>query len=161
MLKNRYLATIVMLLGVVGLAIGGAFIGISLQKNNFLVDQLRAQQITLGLSADQVAAGQLVDTAQEAQVAADTLASHLSNIAATYNDLMAANPSGRYDPSNPENLTYTAGLNMENSLNMVVLGFGVIQQTEATGATLAVLGVSILLIGVVLFRKNRLTSEVS
>ena len=159
MLKNRYLATIVMLLGVVSLAVGGAFIGIGIQKNNYLVDELRSQQVTLGLTSEQVAAGELVDSAAEAQVAADTLASHLSNIAATYNDLMAANPSGRYDPTNTDNLSYTAGLNMENSLNMVVMGFGVIQVTEATGATLGAIGLAILLVGIVLYKRDRKISE--
>lgn len=160
MFKNRYLATIVMLLGVVGLVIGGAFIGIAVQKNNYLVNQLRSQKVTLGLTAEQIAKGDLVDTPQEAQVAANTLAKHLNSMAATYNDLMAANPNGRYDPTNAQDLSYTAGLNMENSFNLVVLGFGVIQETEVTGATLAVLGAAILIVGIVLFKKDRKTSQV-
>jgi hypothetical protein len=44
---------------------------------------------------------------------------------------------------------------MENSFNLVVLGFGVIQETEVTGAILAVIGLAILLIGIVLFRKEK------
>ncbi len=155
MFKNRYLATIVMLLGIVSLAVGGAFIGIAVQKNNYLVAQLRSQNVTLGLTKDQIAKGDVVDTAQEAQVAANTLATHLNSMAKTYNDLMAANPNGRYDPTNSTDLSYTAGLNMENSFNLVVLGFGVIQETEVTGVILAVIGAAIIIVGVILFRKNK------
>ena len=114
---------------------GVAFIGIAVQKNNYLVAQLWSQKVTLGLTKDQIAKGDLVDTAQEAQVAANTLAEHLGSIAKTYNDLMAANPGGKYDPTNASDLSYTQGLNMENSFNLVVLGFGVIQETEVTGAS--------------------------
>jgi len=159
MLKNRYLATIVLLLGVVSLAIGGAFIGISVQKNNYLVTQLRSQSVTLGLTTAQIANGDVVDNAQEAQVAASTLAKHLSSIAATYSALMAANPGGKYDTTNSQDLSYTQGLNMENSFNLVVLGFGVIQETEVTGATLAVVGAAIVIVGVVLFKKERKMPE--
>lgn len=161
MLKNRLLETIVIVLGVVSLVIGAAFINIAVQKNNYLVGQLRAQKITLGLTKDQIAKGGLVDNSQEAQLAAETLAKHLTSIAATYNDLMAANPSGKYDPSNSKDLTYTAGLNMENSFNLIVLGFGVVQQTAVTGATLAVIGIAITLAGVILFRRKRVPSTTS
>jgi hypothetical protein len=161
MFRNRYLATIVMVLGVASLALGGAFIGIALQKNNLIVSDLKAQNVTLGLTAAQIAKGDVVDNAAEAQVAANTLAEHLSSIAKTYTDLMAANPNGRYDPTNSADLSYTQGLNMENSFNLVVLGFGVIQETEVTGATLAIVGTAIIIVGAVLFRKSKKSSEPS
>ena len=154
----RKLAIIVMLLGIVSLAAGGVYIGLGIQKNNYLVTQLKTQKVTLGLTAAQIANGDLVDNMQEAQVAANTLAKHLGSIAATYSDLMAANPNGKYDPTNATDLTYTQGLNMENSFNMIVLGFGVIQETEATGAIFVVIGAAILLVGVILFRKDKPSS---
>ena len=157
----RKLSIKVILLGIVSLAAGGVYIGLGIQKNNYLVKQLKTQKVTLGLTAAQIANGDLVDNMQEAQVAANTLAEHLGSIAATYSNLMAANPNGKYDPTNATDLTYTQGLNMENSFNMIVLGFGVIQETEATGAILVVIGVAILLVGVILFRKDKpsLTGE--
>ena len=152
---RRNLAIVVMVLGIVSLAVGGAYIGLGVQKNNYLVTQLKAQKVTLGLTTAQIAKGDLVDNMQEAQVAANTLGEHLGSIAKTYSDLMSANPNGKYDPTNASDLSYTQGLNMENSFNLVVLGFGVIQETEVTGAILAVIGLAILLIGIVLFRKEK------
>ena len=131
---HKTLAAIVIILGIVSLAIGGTYIGIGIQKNNYLVTQLRAQDVTLGLTKDQIAKGDLVDNSAEAQVAANTLGEHLSSISKTYTDLMAANPGGKYNPASAADLNYTQGLNMENSFNLVVLGFGVIQETEVTGA---------------------------
>lgn len=152
---RRKLAIIVMVLGILSVAAGGVYIGLGVQKNNYLVTQLRAQKVTLGLTSAQIAKGDLVDNMQEAQVAANTLAEHLGSIAKTYSDLMAANPNGKYDTTNASDLSYTQGLNMENSFNLVVLGFGVIQETEVTGATLVVIGAAILLVGVILFRKEK------
>ena len=152
---RRKLAIIVMVLGILSVAAGGVYIGLGVQKNNYLVTQLRAQKVTLGLTSAQIAKGGLVDNMQEAQVAANTLAEHLGSIAKTYSDLMAANPNGKYDTTNASDLSYTQGLNMENSFNLVVLGFGVIQETEVTGATLVVIGAAILLVGVILFRKEK------
>jgi len=154
-MMRRNLAIVVMVLGAVSLAVGGVYIGLGVQKNNYLVTQLKAQKVTLGLTTAQIAKGDLVDNMQEAQVAANTLGEHLGSIAKTYSDLMAANPNGKYDPTNASDLSYTQGLNMENSFNLVVLGFGVIQETEVTGAILAVIGLAILLIGIVLFRKEK------
>lgn len=155
MLKNRFLESIVIVLGIASLVIGAVFIGVAVQKNNYLTNQLRAQQVTLGLTKDQIAAGDFVDNAQEAQVAADTLAEHLSGIAKTYSDLMAKNANGRFDPANPTNLDYAQGLNMENSFNLVVLGYGVIQETEVLGITLIIIGAAITLVGVILFKKKK------
>jgi hypothetical protein len=152
---GKKLAMIVMVLGVISVAAGGVYIGLGMQKNDYLVKQLRAQDVTLGLTSAQVAKGDLVDNMQEAQVAANTLSEHLSSIAKTYTDLEAANPNGKYDPSNTTDLSYTQGLNMENSFNLVVLAFGVIQETEVTGITLLVIGAAIIFVGVILFRKDK------
>jgi hypothetical protein len=154
MLKNRFFETIVIVLGVISLVVGAVFIGVGVQKGNYITDNLKAQQVTLGLSKDQIAAGQYVDNAARAQVAAETLAAHLKSISPTFSALTAKNSSGKFDPTNATNLDYGQGLNMENSLNMVVMGYGVVQETEILGITLVVIGLAITLVGVVLFRKN-------
>jgi hypothetical protein len=158
--KIQMVSMLVVVLGIVSLVIGAVFVGLAVEKNNYLVDSLRAQQVTLGLSQEQIAKGELVDNAQTAQVAADTLAEHLQSIAPTYGDLMAKNKTGKYDPTNPSNLSYTQGLNMENSLNLAVLGFGVIQETMATGAALIVIGLGVGATGSVLFILSRKSSEI-
>jgi hypothetical protein len=159
MLKTKHLATIVALVGVVVVLIGAVFIGLAVQKNNYVTSALREQKITLGLTQQQIAAGKLVDNAASAQVAAETLGTHLKSIAPTYGDLMARNPSGKYDPANASNLSYTQGLNMENSMNLTVLSFGVIQETTVMGVTLIVLGLAVGLGGLVLVRLTQKQSE--
>jgi hypothetical protein len=143
---------VVLVFGIVGLIIGASFIGLAVQKNNLVAGELRAQNVTLGLSQDQIKAGQVVDNAQTAQTAASLLGQHLKSIAPTYGDLMAKNPGGKYDPTNPTNLTYTQGLNMENSMNLAVLSFGVIQIAEIMGGGLVAIGLAVGAIGLVLLR---------
>jgi uncharacterized membrane protein len=141
--RKQYLAMLVMVLGIVSVALGATFIGLSAQKNNYVTNELRQQNVTVGLTKEQIANGEIVDNARKAQLAAETIAKHLQNIAPTYNDLMALNPSGKYDPANPTDLKYTQGLNMENSFNIAVLSFGVIQQTIATGIALVIIGIAV------------------
>ena len=150
---TRYVALVVMVLGILSAVVGGGFIAMAAEKNTYIVDGLREQKVTLGLSEAQIAKGDVVDSAQEAQLAAETLSKHLESIAGgTYGDLMAASKTGRYDPTDPKDLTYSQGLNMENTFNLVVLGFGVIQQTMAVGGALIVIGVAIGATGLMLFR---------
>ncbi|HEX7475166.1 MAG TPA: hypothetical protein VF318_04305 [Dehalococcoidales bacterium] len=151
----RKLALMVMALGIVSLVIGAVFIGLAFQKNNYVVSSLRAQGVTLGLTKDQIAAGELVDSAPEAQIAADTLATHLTSIAPTYGALMAKSKTGKFDPTDPTQLDYAQGLNMENTFDTVILGFGVIQATMATGAALIVIGLAVGVTGFGLFRLGR------
>ncbi len=158
--KLRLVSMLVVVLGIISLVMGAAFIGMAVQKNNYLVSSLQAQKVTLGLTQDQIAKGDVVDNAQDAQNAADTLAQHLQKIAPTYADLMAKNKTGKYDPTDPNNLTYTQGLNMENSFNLVVLGFGVIQETMATGGALMLIGLAVGATGLVLFKLSKKSPEV-
>lgn len=159
MTKIRYMSILVAVLGIVSLLIGAAFIGLAVQKNNYIVDSLRVQNVTTGLTQEQIAQGQVVDSAQEAQVAAEVLAEHLKSIAPTYGDLMAANGTGRYDPTNPSNLSYSQGLNLQNSFNMVVLSFGVIQEAMITGVALIIIGIAVGATGLVLLRLSKREPE--
>jgi len=153
--KKRCLAMLVAVLGIVSVTIGAAFIGLAVQKNTYVTNELRQQNVTVGLTKEQISDGQIVDNIQKAQIAAETIAKHLQNIAPTYNDLMALNPSGKYDPANPNDLKYTQGLNMENSFNIAVLSFGVIQETMATGIALIVIGIAVGTTGFMLFSLSK------
>jgi hypothetical protein len=156
MRRTQYLAMLVVVLGIVSLVMGAAFIGLAVQKNNYVTSALRQQKVTLGLTKEQIANGEVVDNAQTAQVAAETLAKHLQSIAGgTYSDLMAVNKSGKYDPTDINDLKYTQGLNMENSFNLAVLSFGVIQETMAVGAALIVIGIAVGATGFMLFRLGK------
>jgi|WetSurMetagenome_2_1015567.scaffolds.fasta_scaffold43465_3 hypothetical protein len=157
----KYLIIMISILGMISIAIGAVFIGIAQQKNNFITSQLREQWITLGLTQDQIAKGNVVDNAVEAQAASNTLAEHLKSIAPSYSALMAANPSGRFDPTNPTNLTYAQGLNLENAMNIVVAGYGVVEAITGVGAVVIVLGLGLTISGFVVFRLVAKKEEVA
>ncbi len=153
---SRYLAIMVLLLGVVGVVVGSVFIAQAVEKNNWMQEAMRVEKVTLGLSEEQIAEGQIIDSLEEAQVAGDTIREHRRNIAPTYEDLLGG---GRFDPTNPKHLSYAQALNMENYLYLAVLGFGVTTVIIGTGAFMIITGFALGTSGVVLFGLARRTSE--
>jgi len=147
----RKLGIIVLLIGVVSVVIGAVFISQAIEKNNWITSAMQQEKVTLGLSEEQIAAGDVIDNAKEAQIAGDTIREHRRGIAPTYNDLLAAS-GGKFDPTNPEDLDYAQALNMENYLYLAVLSFGVIQMIMGTGAILILIGVALGGIGIALYR---------
>ena len=148
----RYLSIAIMVLGVIVFLLGGIFTVLALQKNDYVTSSLRAQKLTLGLSKEQVAQGKLVDNMESVMVASGVLDQHLKNIAPTYSDLMATNKGGKYDPTDPRNLTYAQGLNLITSLNVAALSFGVVQAILATGLALLIVGIAVGASGFALFK---------
>ena len=152
---GRYLVIMVLLLGVVGVVIGTVFITQAVEKESWMKEAMQLEKVTLGLPESAVAKGEIVDTAEEAQAAGDTLREHRRGIAATYDELLAR---GRYDPTNPKHLSYAQALNMENYLYLAVLGFGVTTVIIGTGAFMVITGFDLGATGVVLLSLARRTS---
>ncbi len=150
-----FLSTMVLLLGVMCVVIGSVFIFQAIEKNNWMQEAMQVEQVTLGLSEEQIAKGELIDTAEEAMIAGDTIREHRLNIATTYEELLAG---GRYDPTNPEHLSYAQALNMENYLYLAVLGFGVTTVITGTGVFMIIVGIALAGIGIVLLRSVKRTS---
>ncbi len=148
----------VLLLGIVGVVIGLVFIAQATEKQNWMTQAMRAEKATLGLSEEQIKKGEVIDTANEAQVAADTIRQHRHKIAPTYNDLLAG---GQYDPTNPKHLTYSQAINMENYLYLAVLGFGVTTVIIGAGVFMIITGLAMGATGVVLLQLTRRTSLAS
>lgn len=146
---SQYLAILVLILGVVGIVVGSVFIAQAVEKDNWMREAMRVEQVTLSLSDEQIAAGQVIDSLEEAQIAGDTIREHRRNIAPTYEDLLGG---GRYDPTNPKQLSYAQALNMENYLYLAVLGFGVTTVIIGTGVFMVITGFALGVTGVVLFR---------
>ena len=121
---TKYLWIVVLGLSVAAFALGVMFIVQGVTKADWMEDAMRIEQVTLGLDETAVANGELVDSAGEAQAAGDVVREHRRGIASTYDELMG---EGRFDPTNPEHLSYAQALNMENYLYLAVLGFGVTQ----------------------------------
>ncbi len=151
---SRYLVIIILLLGILGVVIGGAFIYQGISKNNMVITAMRSENVTYGLPEEEIAKGNMIDTAAEAQQVADTIKGHRHAIAPTYTDLLAAS-GGKYDPTNPKDLTYTQALNLENYLYMGVLALGVTQIVLGSGVFMVVTGVALIVVGLVLLQLPR------
>jgi len=147
--KSRYLAIVVLLVGVVGVAMGITFIVQGQAKANYMKDAMRQEQITLGLEEGETARGEFVDSAAEAQQAGDTVREHRHGIAPTYGDLLG---TGRFDPTDPGQLSYAQALNLENYLYLAVAGFGMTTVVIASGVFMIVTGIALGGSGVVLFQ---------
>jgi hypothetical protein len=145
----RKLSIVVLIFGVVSIVIGAIFISQGIVKNNMLVTAMQQEKITLGISSDKIAAGEVIDNAEEAQIAADTVREHRHAIAPTYGDLLGGN---KFDSTDPEQLDYAQAMNLENYLYLAVLGFGVTQVVIAIGASMILIGVALGGIGIALLR---------
>jgi hypothetical protein len=133
----------------VAIVLGGVFVGQGFAKQSFLTDAMQQEKITLGIPESGMAEGEYIDTAEEAQIAGDTVREHRRGIAPTYGDLLG---EGRYDPTNPQQLSYAQALNLENYLYLAVLGFGVVQIVLGAGAFMIVTGIGMGATGLALLR---------
>lgn len=147
--KSKYLAILVIVIGLVSVAMGSTFIAEGMSKADYMKAAMREEQITLGLDEEEVAQGNVVDTAAEAEKAADTVREHRHQIAETYNEL------GRFDPENPDHLTYSQALNLENYLYLAVASLGLTTVVIASGVFMIITGLAMGLIGAILFANGR------
>ena len=146
----RILAIVITVLGIIGVVFGGIFVGEGLVKNDLIVDRMNVEKVTLSLDPNNPNSTVQINNAAEAQAAADTIASHRRAIAPTYQDLLNQG-TGRFDPTNPTDLTYAQAMNLENYLYMAVTAFGLIQVTLASGAFMVFTGLGLSFTGIVLF----------
>ena len=146
------LSILVIILGIVSIAIGGIFLGQAFVKNDLLVTAMQQEQITLGIESDDLAQGEVIDSAREAEIAGDTVREHRHGIASTYGDLLGG---AQYDPTNISQLKYAQALNLENYLYLAVLGFGVTQIAMGAGAFMIVTGIALGVTGLLLLRQSR------
>ncbi|MBM3141887.1 MAG: hypothetical protein FJ005_02400 [Chloroflexi bacterium] len=149
---SRYLAMVVLILAAVSVAIGATFIFQAVDKEAWMKEAMRAEKVTFGVPEAAAKAGDVIDTAEEAQAAADTIREHRHSIAPTYQELL---DGGKYDPTNPKHLTYSQAINMENYLYLSVLGFGVTTALMGAGVFMILAGIAFSATGMVLLRLAR------
>lgn len=130
------LAVVVIGSGIAGIAIGQA-------KSHNLSNRLQTEAVSLRTFDTNAPASAIVTNAKEAQLAADTLDKHRKSIAPTYAALLNGQ---KFDPTNPKELTYAQAMNLEDSMNLAVLGFGVTTVLTLVGVLMIVLGVALLAI---------------
>ncbi len=152
---SRYLAIVVLLLGIVGIVIGSVFIYQGVAKENMIKTAMRSENVTYLLPVEEVAKGNVVDTAEEAQTIADKVKEHRHSIAPTYDALLAG---GKYDATNPKHLTYSQAINLENYLYLGVLAFGLVTVVLGSGVFMIATGLGLGAVGIVLLQLSRRTA---
>jgi len=140
----KKLGIVVIVFAVVALAMGILFVQQGFAKEAYLVDAMKQEQIELaGVEG-------IIDTAAEAQLAADTLREHRHGIAPTYGDLLGGE---RFNPTDTTQLTYAQAMNLENYLYLSVASFGTFTVVKAVGAFMLVMGLAL---GATGFRLTRI-----
>ncbi len=130
----KKLGIIVIVFAVISLAMGIVFVQQGFAKEAYMAEALKQEQIELdGVEG-------IIDTAEEAQIAGDTVREHRHGIAPTYGDLLGGE---RFNPTEPKQLTYAQALNLENYLYLAVASFGMITMVKATGAFMVVMGLAL------------------
>jgi hypothetical protein len=154
---GQYMGIVVLLLGLVSLAVGGFFVAQGVGKDHWIRDRARQENLTFSLTPEQIAKGDLVDSASEMKKAADTIGEHRRAIAPSYQELLKG---GKFDPTNPQHISYSQAMNLENYLYLGVLGFGVTQLVLGAGVFMIVVGIALAVTGIVLFVLGRRESQV-
>lgn len=141
-------ATLIVL-GVIGVVMGAAFIIQGVMKNYYLRDAMRQEKITLFFIPN-APKDKIIDSAQGALLAADTIRKHRHTIAPTYSDLLGGK---KYDPTKPVQLMYAQALNLENYLYLAYVGFGITQIVIVSGIFMIIMGVAICGTGITLYKR--------
>jgi len=152
----RKLAIVVSVLAVVAIVFGGVFIAQGVSRTAQLKEAMRLEHITLGIETGEVEAGEVIDSAIEAEIAGDTVREHRHGIAPTYGELLGGE---KFDATDPRQLSYAQALNLENYLYLAVMGFGLAQSVIASGVFMVLTGLALGGTSAALLRLAR-TSEV-
>ena len=144
---TRILSILIVFISLVAIVMGAVFIGLGAARDMQLKEAMRVENVTLGIESE--LAGEIIDSLPEAMEAGDTIREHRRNIAASYEDLLG---EGRYDPANPQHLTYAQALNLENYLYLAVVAFGLTQAVMASGVFMVITGIALGSTGIVLYR---------
>lgn len=145
--KVRYLGLVVIIFGIIALAMGIVFVQQGFDKEAWLAQTMRQEQITMPDGS-----GTIVDNARLAEAAGDIVREHRHGIAPTYGDLLGGE---NFNPTDPAQLTYAQAMNIENYLYLAVTAFGVFTVVKAAGAFMIVMGLALGATGYALWSLGR------
>jgi hypothetical protein len=132
------LAAIVAIMGIVFLQQG-------FSKQSWLTYAMEQENITFEINGKQT----VIDSADKAQKAGDTVREHRHSIAPTYGDLLGGH---NFDPTDPKQLTYAQALNLENYLYLAVASFGLVTVVLASGGFMLLTGIALGIVGFALLK---------
>jgi hypothetical protein len=169
--KIMPISRIVMIIAVACLVIGIVFVYQGVSKADAITRQMKEEAVPASIFIEGAPTGDVIDTAAEAQKAADTIKEHRHSIAPTYEDLLKYGTNGRYDPENPNPyppnpnmtigqamLSYTQALNMENYLYMGVFALSFTQAVTVLGVFMILVSIALGAIWLALRRRQKLAS---
>jgi hypothetical protein len=145
--KVSILGLVVIILGVVALAMGVVFVQQGFAQENWLVQTMASEQITMPDGS-----GTIVDSSALAEAAGDIVREHRHGIAPTYGDLLG---DEHFNPADPAQLTYAQAMNIENYLYLAVTAFGVFTVVKAAGAFMIAMGIALVVTGYALWSLGR------
>jgi hypothetical protein len=146
----KKLSIVILVLGAVALAMGIVFVYQGVSKQALLAGIMKQENVKLSaLGVAGSKANEIIDSAETAQIAGDTVRGHRHSIAPTYADLLGG---GKFDPTNPKDLTYAQAVNLENYLYLGVLSFGVTTIAMAAGGFMIVVALALGATGFILLR---------
>ena len=148
----KAIGIIIIVLGIIGIGVGATFFGIGVVKNDLIVDRMNTEKVTIALDPTHPEIATQINNAAEAQLAADTIATHRRKIAPTYQDLLGGK---NFDPTNTTQLTYVQAMNLENYLYTAVTAFGLIEIAEASGGFMILTGLALAGTGFALYRLSK------
>jgi hypothetical protein len=133
--KISILGLVVIILGIIALAMGIVFVQQGFAQENWLVQTMTQEQITLPDGS-----GTIVNNEATARAAGDIVREHRHSISPTYGDLLGGE---NFNPADPTQLTYAQAMNIENYLYLAVTAFGVFTVVKAAGAFMIVMGLAL------------------
>jgi uncharacterized membrane protein len=150
--KYMPLSRIVMIMAVAALVIGIVFIYMGVSKTYWIQNQMASEKVPASIGGGNMTG--YIDSAASAQAAADTIKEHRQSIAPTYSDLLAQS-GGRYDPTNPKDLSYTQALNMENYLYMGVFALGFTQAVTVIGVFMILVAIALMAVWATIRKRTK------
>jgi len=135
----------IIILAVIVAIMGIIFLQQGFSKQSLLTNALKQENITFEIDGKQT----VIDNAEKAQKAGDTVREHRHGIAPTYGDLLGGK---NFDPTNPKQLTYAQALNLENYLYLAVASFGLVTVVLASGGFMLLTGIALGVTGFALLK---------
>ncbi len=121
------------------------------------VGQVNAADVKANLVSEQVPLsgatdGTIISNSAQARLQAETIKGHREKMAPTYTQLLGGK---KFDPTNPQQVSYVTAMDLENSLNLAVLAFGVTTVLKFNGVILMVVGIALLGLVITVWRTRR------
>jgi hypothetical protein len=134
--RIKGMGIVIVIMAVICLLIGVTFIAQGFIQQHTIIADMNEEKVSMdafGGDPDNI-----MDSLKDVQIAADIVREHRHSMAPSYAALLK---DKNFNPSDPEQLIYAQAMNLENSLDLVVLSFGLIQVILATGGFMIIAGI--------------------